>query len=248
MRAELAAFVAEVFASVPRRDQRVKGNCCLRGLILDGRRKSIQAMAGRLEGGNEQNLQQFVNQSTCDPGPVRRRVAERMTALISPEAWGVDDVSFPKEGRMAVGVARQYCGVLGKRANCQVAVSVHAVTAAASCPLQWRLFLPQECADGTGRRISCKVPADVGHRAKWLLAPDILDELTAWGLPPRVVLADAAYATNASFRTALTECGLDMCWPSAPASPPTPSTRCLRPPPAKAPTAAGPSPATARHP
>ncbi|QCX74661.1 Transposase DDE domain protein [Streptomyces sp. YIM 121038] len=208
VRAKLALFVADVFASVPRKDQRAKGDCYLRGLMLDGRRKSIQAMASRLPDGNEQNLQQFVDQSTWDPMPVRRRIAERMTGLIGPEAWVVDDVSFPKDGRMSVGVAPQYCGALGKRANCQVAVSVHAVTATASCPLQWHLFLPKEWAADTERRTACKVPADIGHREKWLLALDIRDELTAWGIPPRVVLADAAYGTNAAFRTALTERGL----------------------------------------
>ncbi len=209
VRAELAEFAADVFSSVPRRDQRAKGDCYLRGLMLDGRRKSIQAMAGRLADGNEQNLQQFVNQSTWDPLPVRRRVAERMTELISPEAWVVDDVSFPKDGRMSAGVIRQYCGALGKRANCQVAVSVHAVTATASCPLQWRLFLPKEWAEDAERRTVCKVPADIEHREKWLLAVDILDELAAWGIPPRVVLADAAYGTNATFRTALADRDLD---------------------------------------
>lgn len=92
-------------------------------------------MAGRLPDGNEQNPQQFVNQSTWDWQAVRRRIAERMGPLIGPDAWVVDDVSFPKDGRMPVGVAPQYCGALGKQANCQVAVSVHAVTDSASCPL-----------------------------------------------------------------------------------------------------------------
>jgi SRSO17 transposase len=208
VRAKLALFVADVYASVPRKDQRAKEDCYLRGLMLDGRRKSVQAMASRLPDGNEQNLQQFVNQSTWDTAPVRRRIAERMTAVIGPEAWVVDDVSFPKDGTRSVGVAPQYCGALGKRANCQVAVSVHAVTATASCPLQWRLFLPQEWADDAARRRLCKVPTDIGHREKWRLALDILDDLSAWGLAPRVVLADAAYGTNAAFRGELTEHGL----------------------------------------
>ncbi|GAB3001026.1 transposase [Streptomyces pseudoechinosporeus] len=120
--------------------------------MLDGRRKSIQAVAERLLDGNEQNLQQSVNQSTWDPVPVRRRIAERMVPLIGPDAWAVDDVSFPRDGRMSVGVAQQYCGALGKQANCQVAVSVHAVADAASIPLHWRLFLSREWAGDAGRR------------------------------------------------------------------------------------------------
>src|SRR5919112_5775359 len=104
LRGELSEFVADVFASLPRRDQRRWGECYLRGLMLDGRRKSIQPMAERLPDGNEQNLQQFVNQSTWDPLPVRRRIAERMVPLIGPDAWAVDDVSFPKDGKMSVAV------------------------------------------------------------------------------------------------------------------------------------------------
>jgi SRSO17 transposase len=109
-------------------------------------------MAARLPDGNEQNLQQFVNQSTWDPAPVQRRVCERMLPLINPAAWVIDDVSVPKDGRMSVAVAPQYCGALGKRANCQIAVSIHAATDTASCPLQWRLFLQKEWSSDTERR------------------------------------------------------------------------------------------------
>ncbi|WP_329293346.1 IS701 family transposase [Streptomyces sp. NBC_01455] len=202
-RAQLALFVADVFASMPRKDQRVKGDCYLRGLMLDGRRKSIQPMAERLPDGNEQNLQQFVNQSTWDPVPVRRRIVERLVPLIGPDAWAVDDVSFPKDGEMSVAVAHQYCGALGKQANCQVAVSVHAVSDTASCPLQWRLFVPQEWAGDFGRRQKTGIPQEVGHREKWRLALDTLDELAGWGLVPPVVVADAGYGQNADFRDGL---------------------------------------------
>ncbi|MFF1725803.1 IS701 family transposase [Streptomyces sviceus] len=203
-RAMLALFVADVFASVPRKDQRAKGDCYLRGLMLDGRRKSIQPMAERLPDGNEQNLQQFVNQSTWDPVPVQRRIAQRMVPQIGPDAWAVDDVSFPKDGRMSVAVAHQYCGALGKQANCQVAVSVHAVSDTASCPLQWRLFVPREWADDAVRRRKTGIPQEVGHREKWRLALDILDELAGWGLVVPVVVADAGYGQNADFRDGLT--------------------------------------------
>lgn len=205
VRAKLALFVTDVFGSVPRKDQRAKGDCYLRGLMLDGRRKSIQAMASRLPDGNEQNLQQFVNQSTWDPVPVQRRICERMLPLIGPAAWVIDDVSVPKDGRMSAGVAPQYCGALGKRANCQVAVSIHAATDTASCPLQWRLFLPKEWASDTDRRSLTRIPADVTHREKWRLALDMLDTLTGWGMKPPVVVADAAYGTNARLRAALAD-------------------------------------------
>ncbi|MFI6339872.1 IS701 family transposase [Streptomyces sp. NPDC050535] len=207
-RAKLALFVADVFASVPRKDQRAKSDCYLRGLMLEGRRKSIQAMAERLPDGNEQNLQQFVNQSTWDPVLVRRRIAERMVPQIGPDAWAVDDVSFPKDGKMSVAVAPQYCGALGKQANCQVAVSVHAVSDTASCPLQWRLFVPQEWARDPERREKTGIPEEVGHREKWRLALDRIDELAGWGLVPPVVVADAGYGQNADFRDGLSERGI----------------------------------------
>ncbi|GGR59856.1 hypothetical protein GCM10010236_10760 [Streptomyces eurythermus] len=148
-----------------------------------------------------------MNQSTWDPVPVRRRIAERLVPQIGPEAWAVDDVSFPKDGRMSVGVTHQYCGALGKQANCLVAVSVHAVSDTASCPLNWRLFLPQEWADDAVRRRRTGVPEDVGHREKWRLALNTLDELAGWGPVPPVVVADAGYGQNAHFRAALTERG-----------------------------------------
>ncbi|MFJ2395610.1 IS701 family transposase, partial [Streptomyces sp. NPDC087843] len=163
LRAALAMFVADVFASVPRGDQRARGECYLRGLMLDGRRKSIQPMAERLPDGNMQALQQFVNQSPWDPLPVRQRIAERLTTVVSPEVWVIDDVSFPKCGKASVGVARQYCGALGKRANCQVAVSVHAAGDTASCPLEWQLYLPREWTDEPDRCRRAGVPDNVVH-------------------------------------------------------------------------------------
>lgn len=205
LRVELAQFVADVFASVPRKDQREKSDCYLRGLMLEGRRKSVQAMAGRLPDGNEQNLQQFVNQSPWDPVPVLRRIAERMVPVIEPDAWVVDDVSFPKDGRWSVAVARQWCGALGKESNCQVAVTVHAVTDHASCPLDWRLFVPAEWDQDAERRTRTGIPDQVGHREKWRLALDEIDELAGWALHPPVVVADAGYGQNAEFRAGLAD-------------------------------------------
>src|SRR5688572_28452977 len=142
VRERLEEFVAEMFAPLSRADQRVKGQTYLRGLLLDGRRKSMQPMAERL-GVDHQGLQQFVTSSTWAVGQVRERMARRAVAVIAPDAWVVDDTGFPKDGTASPGVARQYCGTLGKVGNCQVGVSVSAVTDTASCPLDWRLFLPK---------------------------------------------------------------------------------------------------------
>ncbi|MFF5139257.1 IS701 family transposase [Streptomyces sp. NPDC013157] len=207
LRGELAEFVADVFGSLPRRHQRRWGECYPRGLTLNGRRKSIQPMAERLPDGNMQALQQFVNQSPWDPLPVRRRIAERLCEAIRPEVWVVDDVSSPKCGTASVGVARQYSGALGKRASCQVAVSVHAATDTASCPLEWELFLPDERAGDHHRRRRAGIPEEVGHASRTRLALGLLDRLAEQGLAVPLVVADAGYGRSVCFRLALEERG-----------------------------------------
>jgi SRSO17 transposase len=202
VRGRLVEFAGEMFGSMVRKDQRRWGEVYLRGLMLDGKRKSIEPMAARLEDGDEQCLQQFVNQSPWRWEPVRERLAVRMSAEIAPDAWVVDDTGFPKFGDKSVGVARQYCGALGKVGNCQVGVSISAVTPQASCPLDWRLFLPEQWDDDP-RRQECRVPDDVGHQPKWRLALDMLDELIGWGLEPLPVLGDAAFGDITEFRLGL---------------------------------------------
>jgi SRSO17 transposase len=112
---------------------------------------------------------------------------------LEPTAWAVDDTSFPKDGTCSVGVQRQYSGTLGKTANCQLGVSVNAVTEQASCPLDWRLFVPESWDDDPDRRAACHLPERVRHRPKWQLGLDMLDELDTWGLAPPVLVADAGY-------------------------------------------------------
>jgi SRSO17 transposase len=205
IRRRLEAFADDLFASLPRADQRTRGECYLRGLLLDGRRKSIEPMAERLGEVHYQALHHFVAVSPWDWRPVRRRLAEMMTAALQPTAWVVDDTGFPKDGDHSVGVQRQYCGTLGKRANCQLGVSVNAVTEHASCPLDWRLFLPQRWDDAAmaTRRAACQLPKQVHHRPKWQLVVDMLDELAGWGLSPPVLLADSGYGEVGEFRAGL---------------------------------------------
>ena len=176
--------------------------------MLDGKRKSIEPLAARLEDGDEQCLQQFVNQSPWRWEPVRERLAVRMSAEIEPAAWVIDDTGFPKFGRASVGVARQYCGALGKIGNCQIGVSISAVTPQASCPIDWRLFMPKEW-DEDSRREACRVPEEVCHKPKWQLALDMVDELTAWGLAPPPVLGDGAYGDVTGLRSGLERRGLE---------------------------------------
>ncbi|MEH0830718.1 MULTISPECIES: IS701 family transposase [unclassified Micromonospora] len=218
VRQRLEAFAADVFTPLPRSDQRAKGETYLRGLLLDGRRKSMQPMADRLRV-DHQGLQQFVTTSTWDTTAVRMRLARRAVDVVKPTAWVVDDTGFPKDGKGSPGVARQYSGTLGKVANCQIGVSVHAVTDTASCPLDWRLYLPTAWDDDTvdeaarpgvaAARARCGIPDEERHRPKWALVVQMLDELIEFGLRPPLLAADAGYGDNSQFRSALDERGID---------------------------------------
>lgn len=216
---DLQDFVAEIFASLVRKDQRATSSYYLQGLMLEGRRKSMQPMAQRL-GIDHQRLQQFVSTSPWPVEPVRKALATKAIDLIEPDAWVIDDTGFIKDGSASPGVARQYSGTLGKVGNVQIGVSVHAVTDTASCPLDWRLFLPASWDETTTdsaeeralirqRRIKALIPAGIGHRPKWELSVEMIDELKAWGVNPPVVVADAGYGDNGTFRTALTTRGID---------------------------------------
>jgi SRSO17 transposase len=201
----LEAFADDIFESLPRKDQRARGACYLRGLMLEGRRKSVEPMAQRLGDVHYQALHHFVATSPWDWRPVRRQLAERLVKALEPTAWAVDDTGFPKDGDHSVGVQRQYSGTLGKTANCQLGVSVNAVTEQASCPLDWRLFLPQRWDEDamTARRAACHLPEQVHHRPKWQLVLDMLDELGGWELGPPVLLADSGYGEVGEFRAGL---------------------------------------------
>jgi SRSO17 transposase len=207
VRGRLVRFADEMFDSMVRKDQRRWGEVYVRGLILDGKRKSIEPMAARLADGDEQCLQQFVNQSPWDEVAVRRALARRMCRELAPDAWVIDDTGFPKFGKMSVGVARQYSGALGKVGSCQVGVSVNACSDEASCPLDWRLFIPEEWDENSefnrDRRQKAKLPEEVHHTEKWRLALQMIDELRGWGIEPPVILADGAYGDNTEFRTGL---------------------------------------------
>ena len=214
VRPRVEAFAAQMLGGLPRWDQRAKGELYLRGLLLDGQRKSMQPMAQRL-GVDHQGLQQFISSSTWDDGAVRRRLACWAQQFIAPRAWVLDDTGFVKDGVDSPGVARQYSGTLGKTGNCQIGVSLHLACDWASAAVNWRLFLPASWDEETiedsetaavvrRRRARCKIGDDLRHREKWRLALDMLDEAGAdWGLSDRPVVADSGYGDVTGFRLGL---------------------------------------------
>jgi SRSO17 transposase len=218
VRGRLEDFAGEIFTPFVRREQRLNGGLYLRGLMLDGRRKSMQPMAERL-GVDHQRLQQFITSSTWDFVAVRRRLADRSLRVVAPQAWVLDDTGHVKDGDASPCVARQYTGTAGKVANCQIAVSVHAVTDACSAPLNWRLFMPERWDDTLAadpqeagriavRRRRCGIGDQVRHRPKWQLALDMIGELADSGHVPPLVVGDAGYGDNTTFRLGLTERGI----------------------------------------
>jgi len=217
LRDDLIEFTAEVFASLTRSGWQERAGWYLRGLMLDGRRKSIQPMAARLDGVvHEQALNHFVTNSPWQVEPVRARIAERVGEAISPQAWALDDTGLLKCGTASPCVARQYTGTAGKVTNCQIAVSVSMVTDTASCPVDWRLFVPDSwdpaspkaAVDVQQRRRRAGISDDIGHREKWRLALDMIDELIGWGVRPPLIVADSGYGDNAEFRHELADRGL----------------------------------------
>jgi SRSO17 transposase len=177
---------------------------------MDGERKSIEPIASRLPDGDVQALQQFVNQSPWPSQEVRASLARKVEGEFVPEAyWLIDEVSFPKQGQHSVGVARQYCGALGKTANCQVAVTLDLGTEESSTPLDWALYLPEQWIKDPVRRKAAGVPEEIIFKTKTELALDLIDEVKGWGLQGRLVLADSAYGDGFEFRKGLRDRGLD---------------------------------------
>jgi SRSO17 transposase len=206
VRQRLETFTAQMLAPLGRSERRYWGSVYVRGLLLDGERKSVGAMAARLPDGNEQNLQQFVSQSPWAWEPVWQRLAQTGEKAFATTAWLIDDTGFPKKGEHSVGVTRQYSGTLGKTANCQVAVSLHAASATGSSALGFRLYLPQVWTENPQRLQRAGVPEGTPFQEKWRLALDLIDQTLGWGLgPPPVVLADAGYGENGALRHGLEE-------------------------------------------
>ena len=209
-RLKLEAFLADLVLPMGRAERGQHAKEYVRGLLMDGDRKSVEPMANRLADGDVQALQQFVNQSPWPEKEVRASLARKVEREFVPEAyWLIDEVSFPKQGKHSVGVARQYCGALGKTANCQVAVTLDLGTEESSTPLDWALYLPEEWANDPVRREEAGVPEEITFRTKTELAVDLIDEVAAWGLQGRLVLADSAYGDAYEFRQGLRARELD---------------------------------------
>src|SRR4051812_27160181 len=216
--ARLREYAALFAADFPQAKPARWAGVYLHGLLTDGDRKSIEPLSHRVtlpdgmaSKDPEQALQQFVSQSPWDHDAVLRRYRAHLAATFaSPDAvFVIDDTTFPKQGRHSVGVQRQYCGALGKKANCQAAVSVRYVAPKGHYPLAPRLYLPETWLADTDRLGRARVPPEFRReRTKGQIALDLLDQVRAEGLPGRVVVADAGYGVSGDFRQGLADRGL----------------------------------------
>jgi SRSO17 transposase len=185
-------------------------------LLLPGERKSVEPMAARLAPGNVRRVHQSLHHVVADApwsdeavlAGVRSYALTAMRQKGPLQAWIVDDTGFPKKGTHSVGVARQYCGQVGKQENCQVAVSLSVSTNTASLPIAWRLYLPHEWADDGSRRKEAGIPKEVQFATKAAIALAQIRAAVEQQVPQAAVLADAAYGTDTQFREAITDLGL----------------------------------------
>jgi SRSO17 transposase len=186
------------------------------GLLLPGERKSVEPMAARLAPERVRQMHQSLHHLVADAPwdddevlrQVRYRVLPAMTRQTSVVAWVIDDTGFPKKGRHSVGVARQYCGQLGKQDNCRVAVSLSVSTWRASLPIAWRLYLPEAWTDDRERRQKTGIPETIAFQTKPQIALAQIRQAVEEAVPPGAVLADAAYGNEMQFRQTLTALGL----------------------------------------
>ena len=186
------------------------------GLLLPGDRKSVEPMAARLAPHDVRRTHQSLHHLVADAPwndqemleQVRRQVLPAMEKHGPVVAWIIDDTGFPKQGKHSVGVARQYCGELGKQDNCQAAVSLSASTWNSSLPIAWRLYLPEVWCQDAERCQQAGVPKEVAFQTKPDIALEQIRQAMEGQVPVGVVLADAGYGKGTQFRTALTQLGL----------------------------------------
>jgi SRSO17 transposase len=214
--ARFAAYLEAIVAGLGdvRRTASARAYCT--GLLLPGERKSVEPMAARIEPGRvqakHQSLHHVVAKAEWDDTALLRAVREQVLPTIERHGpvryWIVDDTAFPKQGAHSVGVARQYCGQLGKQDNCQVAVSLSVANDQASLPIAYRLYLPEVWAEDPVRRAKAGVPQEVGFETKTAIALGQIRQAREAGVPVGTVLGDAGYGDESDFRVGVAELDL----------------------------------------
>ena len=215
-RLRFEAYVEQLASVIGHADRVVPLHDYCTGLLLPGERKSVEPMAAltapAATAAKHQSLLHFVAIAPWSDEAVLTKVRQmalpKIEALGAIEASIIDDTGFPKKGKHSVGVARQYCGQLGKQDNCQAVVSLSIANHHASLPVAHRLYLPEAWANDPDRRKQAKVPGDVVFKTKPQIALDHLRAAHAAGIPLGTVLGDAGYGYDGQFREGITQLGL----------------------------------------
>ena len=211
----LDSYLDYLCAGLGHVDRHVSLKDYCQALTLPLARKSVEPMAAHAAPLNvrakHQSMHHFVAKSEWSDDELLDRVRRWVEPKIKADTgyyWIVDDTGLPKKGTHSVGVARQYCGQLGKKDNCQVAVSLTLATELGSTPLAYRLYLPKEWIGDPVRRQKTGVPEDIEFATKPVIALAQIRTALAAGVQPGVVLADAAYGDDTGFREGVRELGL----------------------------------------
>src|SRR6186997_829114 len=204
---ELERWLAPFVARLRRQAQRGWASFYLKGLILPGERKSVEPMAARVAPADTQQLHHFVSTSPWATAPLEDELVKAADRLVggADAVLVIDDTALVKQGRHSVGVKRQYCGQLGKTANCQSLVSLTLARSEVPVCVGLRLFLPEDWGADADRRAAAGVPEAIGYRPKWKIALNEIDRVLASGARFGCVLADAEYGKAGEFRAGLVE-------------------------------------------
>lgn len=207
---ELSEWLEPFLARFRRKAHRRWAPLYLMGLLGPVERKNVESIASFVAPAELQQLHHFVSTSPWDADPLEEELAWRVDELVGGEDAHliIDDTSIVKKGRLSVGVHHQYCGELGKQANCQSLVSVTLARDEVPIVLGLRLYMPRSWTDDPERCLRAKVPEWVEFRPKWRIALEEIDRLLVAGVRFGDVLADGGYGMCAAFRAGLTERGL----------------------------------------
>jgi SRSO17 transposase len=214
-----AAYVEQLASVIGHADRKRPLNDYCTGLVMPLERKSVEPLAALTEPGHasaqHQSLLHFVGEAPWSDEEVLAKVCERVLPSLERQepiaAWIIDDTAIPKKGKHSVGVAHQYCGQLGKQANCQAAVSLSIANHHASLPIAWRLYLPREWTKDRERCTKAGVPRNIRFKTKPQIALDQIRAICRIDLPRGPVLMDAGFGKDTALRTSLTELGLLYC-------------------------------------
>jgi SRSO17 transposase len=206
---EFPEFMEPLVAELGRSERREGAALYVQGLLMPGERKSVEPMAERLQV-DSQKLQQFVADSPWDEQHVWGAIRREVVPVLEPlAAWIIDETGWLKQGDKSVGVAHQYCGAVGKQANCQVSVEVVVSNGEIAAPVAGRLYLPEKWASDPGRREAAGVPPEIRFQTKPTIAMDLIKEVLAAGVSLAPVLGDEVYGNASELRWELRQIGLE---------------------------------------